>query len=765
MRRLNIIKLLSRSDKWYLGSGGPLVWTPPFPLWLDRLGFWDSPTWYDCDLGPAFTVTLLADSSDEVQLSLKGREWNPAYLKQWYEGGGKGSTFKIRVVERKSVLDDGQLVAEVSLRNLSSKRLVLHTIVWTVQKDFPEEKEYIAGAQARGHSLLYTQHVGRGTRSPMSLLHQIQIDQPSDSHAIVHTEASPMQPCWELTPLRERFQGGRFSHSARLLADARGFVYLAIHRRVLLRPSENITLCVISLVKSFQGEEQTVHGMAVSLPSKTPPTKSLAGAQLQSPTTLSLSAWRDFFSSVPYFECSDEYTTRYYWYRWFGLKLFSMRAGGGNYMHPFISEGPRYFRGAISYSAQCHMLETRWLPTPVFAQGSLENFIDHQKSDGSFWGYIRHDGYYESSFYHANWGKAALEVDRIYHDEAFLSRIYDGLKRYAEYFDRERDRERSGLYDVVNHFETGQEFSRRYLVVDAKADSENWGTVFRMKGVDATVYLYELKKALGEIAQRLGKSPEEQQSWFDGAEQIKNAILRRMWDPEEEMFFDVNPLTLKRTGVKAATCFYPYMTDLVDESHLSGLKRHLFDPNEFWTPFPVPSMSASDPMFSAEGEWKGRRMNCPWNGRVWPMTNSHVAEAVAQSAIRFRDSELRAMAVELISRFIRMLFFYGDPKRPNSFEHYHPFLGTPSVYRGVDDYQHSWVVDLIIKYVAGLRPQKDQVVVDPFPFRLSSLVLENAQVGGSRFKVQRVGKKFSVLINGKKVGASIVGEPIILKLY
>jgi len=42
MAKLNILKLLSRSDKWYLGCGGPLVWTPPFPIWLDRLGFWDS---------------------------------------------------------------------------------------------------------------------------------------------------------------------------------------------------------------------------------------------------------------------------------------------------------------------------------------------------------------------------------------------------------------------------------------------------------------------------------------------------------------------------------------------------------------------------------------------------------------------------------------------------------------------------------------------------------------------------------------------------
>ena len=258
----------------------------------------------------------------------------------------------------------------------------------------------------------------------------------------------------------------------------------------------------------------------------------------------------------------------------------------------------------------------------------------------------------------------------------------------------------------------------------------------------------------------MGRSILEQQTWLDGAAKIREAVLTKMWDPEEEMFFDVNPLTLKRTGVKAAVCFYPYMTDIVHESHLAGLKRHLFNPKEFWTPYPVPSTSADDPMFSAEGEWKGRRMNCPWNGRVWPMTSSHIAEALGQCAVRFHDAELRAKTVEFISKFIRMMFFDGDPKRPNCFEHYHPYLGTPSVYRGVDDYQHSWIVDLIMKYVVGLRPEKDRVVVDPFPFRLSSFVLENALIRGSRFKVQRRGTRFSVIVDGKRSDESVLGEPI-----
>jgi len=52
--------------------------------------------------------------------------------------------------------------------------------------------------------------------------------------------------------------------------------------------------------------------------------------------------------------------------------------------------------------------------------------------------------------------------------------------------------------------------------------------------------------------------------------------------------------------VKAAVCFYPYATDVTDASHTAGLARHLFNPREFWTPYPVPSSSADDPLFNAD---------------------------------------------------------------------------------------------------------------------------------------------------------------------
>jgi hypothetical protein len=287
----------------------------------------------------------------------------------------------------------------------------------------------------------------------------------------------------------------------------------------------------------------------------------------------------------------------------------------------------------------------------------------------------------------------------------------------------------------------------RYLFVDAAAD--DWRRI-QLKGVDATVYVYQLQRALAEMAGLLGKE-EEAAVWHRKADETRAAVRERMWDPDRRFFFDVDPRTGARSPYMAAVGFYPFLCDIAGEEHLAALRDHLLNPEEFWTAFPVPASPKTDPNFSARAEWKGKRMSCPWNGRVWPMTNSHVAEALATAA-RSLDVGLRSQAAELIQRFLRMMFFDGDPARPNAFEHYNPETGTPCVYRGIDDYQHSWVVDLLMKHLAGIQPAGgDTLVIDPLPFPVESFLLEGVWIRGRRVDVAWDAKEgFVVRVDGEE---------------
>ena len=740
--RRSPVDMLARGDKWYLGGGNRLLWAPPFPVWLDAPGFWDPAHYYNVELGPLFTWAILDDDGVSIPLRQVSRSWTPALLAcRYVPADGRGG---FAVSEEKCLLPGDVASCTVRVRNLQRTSRRLHLVFWTTQEQIPGAA-WLDDAAVADDTARFTRCAAWEGRPGFSVACAMGLDRPPTSFALQESEPTALQPHWHLTPFADLFAGGRLPCTDfRGQPGGRRQVSFALHRTLRLGAG---------------GESAVSCGFAAA------GTAAEARAALVSmrrgPVTASRRSWEREFRGVPAFACSDRRFTAAWWYRWYGLRLNTQRGGDRNYRHPFVCEGPGYFRAPISYSAPCQMLETRWMHNPALARGILRTFIDNRRPDGGFRGYIDVDRYRQEMFYHAHWGRALAALHAVHPDRGYLEEVYGPLAAYVRYFDRERDEEVSGMYDIDNHMETGQEYMSRYTAVDERADREDWGATFRLKGIDVTVYLYELKRALARAARRIGRV-DEGDLWDIEAGRIREAVRSVMWDPASGMFSDVDPATGRRTGVRAAVCFYPYFTDIVDASHLPGLKAHLFDPGAFWTPFPVPSTAADDPSFSPAAHWRGVRRNCAWSGRVWPMTNSHVAEALGRSALRFADPELRARTAEFIGRFIGMMFTAGDPSRPNSFEHYHPFTGAPSAYRGIDDYQHSWVVDLIVTYVCGIRPEEDHVAVDPFPFGLRHAAIDGVRVRGRRLAVAVEGKRYAVRVNGRAVARRPLGEPTIL---
>ncbi len=754
MKKLDILKYLEREDKWYLGGGNRLLWAPPFPIWLDYPGFWDKAHYFNYEIEPVFTWTVLDEGGNEFNLRSVQRKWDPSKLKTRFKLITKNLEQRIfRFEEVKCCLPHDVLASQIKIRNKSKKKRKLHLILWTVQPSYQATRStWISNVEVNKTGIFFTKHTHHLNQSdnPILQIHcSITFNRKIESYSVNLSEGQTIQPHWQLTPFFEKFRNGKLSNEISLSGvDNEGLIFMAIHTSIEFRAESEEQVCVYFGTAPTRKEIKR---------------KIIAMEKLKNPVTVSEKSWNDYFLTVPYFECSDAYLTRYYWYRWYGLRLNTIDVKEGNYKYPFVCEGIGYFRAPISYSAVCHILENRWMHNPKLAQGSLLTFIQNQRKDGGFRGYIDLNYYRQEMFYHANWGKVVRDLYKLHPDKKFLRKAYNGLVKYIDYFDRERDKEKSCLYDIDNHYENGQEYMHRYIAVESAADRDNWGKIFRLKGVDVAVYIYELKKSLAWMAKELNRQSAEVAKWLKGAAMIKDAILKKMWDPNDEMFFDVNPKTGKRTKVKAAVCFYPYMTDIVSEIHVSGLKRHLLNPKEFWTEYPIPSSSVDDKYFSAKPEWKGKRMNCPWNGRVWPMTNSHISEALAYTAIIFNNKELRAKSVELITKFVRMMFFNNDSTLPNCFEHYNPFTGEPSIYRGVDDYQHSWVNDLIIKYVVGIQVEDDCVTIAPFPFQLRYIKLYRLKIRGQSIIVEIGNNKLFVHLNGKKYYSSEINQPI--KIY
>ena len=731
------LELLERTDKWFLSAADGIIFAPPFPLWLDAPGFWDGATIYQYAFAPLFTVAAVDEAGRELPLRASERRWTPADLTAEYV-----LPRGIRATEVRTVHPGGIFVSEWRLHAESPVRV--HLVGWTAQDAASVD---LSSVRWDG-SLSFTRTVTDRRQVPLAITAQLACVGGANSWSAQLSERSALQPIWAYTPFVEKWQSEALPGVVRVTGvSTDGLLYGAVHRTLTVDAEGAATTFAMRLTPADSR-------LAPASPSATP-------GHAATPGGASRARWRELFARAPGFRCSDPYFEHYYWYRWYGLWLNAIAAGVGNYRHPAMCEGIDFFHQPISYSAQCHVRELRWARDPELARGVLRTFFAHQKSDGSLHGRIYANHLVGTDFYHTDWGGALLALDAVWPDDAFIREMYDPLARYAEWLVRTRDVDCTGMFDVLDQYETGQEYMSRYQAVDPDADRYGWENRIRLKGIDATVYAYTLLRALERIALRAGV-PGDGSRWRALADRTALAVRATMWDPDQEMFFDVDPRSGARTGVKAAVCFYPYATDLATAGHMAGLQRHLLDPGEFWTSFPIPSSAVDDPLFDAAGEWKGKRHLCPWNGRVWPMTNSHVVEAVVQAA-RGGVPALRDAAAQLLRRFVYMMFHDADPRRPNCYEHYNPFSGRPSVYRGIDDYQHSWVNDLIVQYVAGLHPRDGGVQVDPLPLGLELVELTGARVRGATVNVRVTGSTLTVLVDGQSRSGR-VGEPMFVPL-
>ena len=736
------IAALARDDKWFLGGLDGVVWAPPFPRWLHRPGFWDPVHLLQHEVGPGFSVALVRPGGLESPLRAvpgpgggeraPGR-WRPGRLvARWQDERD------VVIEERRQVLPGGILESSWDI----PRKFEGHLVGFTAQP-----ADATDGVESTAAGVGWTRTVS--DRRGQEVVLRVEL---AGSVAPAWRRIAPSEgrgaPEWRYSPFTEVGEGGAEraatggSPGPNPDPDTHrlGWVWIAV------------ALPLAGIAGGGPPALRLTLRLASPEPGGSAPTSPTAASPAPPPgETPAATSWESFFGDFPRFRCGDPYLDRTFDYRIYGLGLNRIEGSWGPVRHPAIAEGPEYFHVPIAYSAQCHMMEMRWRKGGCEAWGSLLNFVDNQKPDGSFHGRLYPERLEGTDFYHANWGDALLAVDDMHPDAAALARCYEGLSRYARWLTAERDPEGSGMFTVTNHFETGQEYMSRYMAVDAEADVAGWRPRLRLKGIDVTVYAHQLFRALASVARRLER-PGDEAEWRGLEERCRRAIDERMWSAEAGLFTDVDGRTGERTGVKAAVGFYPLLTGGVDGARLDALLDHLEDPATFGTRFPLPSSSVDDPRFSAEGIWRGKRRNCPWNGRVWPMTTSHVIEGLLRC---WRGGNSRgngragALAADMLRRFARMMFTDGDPSRPNCFEHYNPHTGRACHFRGIDDYQHSWILDLLARGFGGLHVDASGVEVRPLP---------NGPARVSLGPVTARGCTVSAEVEPERVSATVDGE-------
>lgn len=287
-------------------------------------------------------------------------------------------------------------------------------------------------------------------------------------------------------------------------------------------------------------------------------------------------------------------------------------------------------------------------------------------------------------------------------DQAFLAEIYPRLAKYDDWMWRRRN--------------TGDG-----LLVWYHGD-EAWDNATRMfplptKTVDGSATAYLQRKILAGIAGILGRE-EDAAKFQKRADLTRQSITEKMWNERDSFYHDLSYDDLLRPQ-KSLAGFLPLLAEIASPGQLQALRKHLRDPNEFWTPYPVPTLSRDDPDFDAR----------TWglNGPVWVPTNWFVMEGLARAGDVEIANEILQKTVEMMSK---------PTGYPTAAEQYNPETG---VFFGVADYSWCGVLNhYITKWVLGIQPDaaSGQVVIHPhLPSPWKFARLNNLQIGEHELSV------------------------------
>jgi hypothetical protein len=526
--------------------------------------------------------------------------------------------------------------------------------------------------------------------------------------------------------------------------------------------------------------------------------------------------WKEMLTErIPSFRCSDAYLEKLYYFRWWSL-LTKLNVGGyGRWSKPLAREGTVGFNALITYSGGPNTIDLRWMRSPEWAYGNLQSFYgnlnegklanhiypDRLDGDGANRGPNR-AGRMIDFPYHNFLVKALADVYALHPDKELLRQLWPEVKTATALYDRELDADHDGLYETYPWSNiSGQEYGTRYLYFhpfdkllsydrtwrprndddpEKLADMIERGVslrpglkiartaaemqqqikqdlYYRQETVDESCYAYADMMAMASIAEILGEGSARDR-WLASAQRTRHEVLAKLWDPKTSFFYDRDAVTKQRSLVKTPTGFYPFWAGIGEKEHLPQFK-HLFNPEEFWTRYPLPTISMDYPKLE-----QLRRLGWTyWSWNNWPMTTSHVADAAAQAAKRL-DPSLTQGAAELMMRYTRMHFIDGDLQRPCISEHFDPVSGAPNA---PDlDYAHSYFIDLVMRHVAGIEvdANSDTIRIQPLELGLDQFDMSRVRVKGHDLGVAWKDGTLTVTVDEKTAATHKALKPLVVSL-
>jgi glycogen debranching enzyme len=231
---------------------------------------------------------------------------------------------------------------------------------------------------------------------------------------------------------------------------------------------------------------------------------------------------------------------------------------------------------------------------------------------------------------------------------AFLDEVLPRVRRYFDWLDRVRDPDRDGLIAILQPDESGLDHTPKYDAclgiprVEHEELTRAWervagpyAEVGRDPGAMFALDLFAVEDVLvnaiyGENQRVLARLLHERGDGAGAAEMERRAdrttagLAEKCWDPEGRLFFDLAGRREEPLRTNTISSLMPLVLADLPKAMGEGLIAHVADPDEYATPYPLPSVALNDPTYRpARAEER-----LLWRGPVWINTNWYVARGL-----------------------------------------------------------------------------------------------------------------------------------------
>ena len=358
-------------------------------------------------------------------------------------------------------------------------------------------------------------------------------------------------------------------------------------------------------------------------------------------------------------------------------------------------------------------------------------------------------------------------------DKDYLRRLYETLEGFDAYLWRTRDSNGDGVLETWCVWDTGEDNSvRMYEAPEAwphdyppRGDrlpdlnspeaARYWmrpGTPnaprpqikeirVPYESMDIMAYSYAGRRAMAEISAELGNGQEP--FWRKKAEEVQRRLIQALWRPEKTACYDRdkdNRFLETLTHNNLRCMWYGIFTQEMADAFI---RHHLLNPDEFWTPMPLPSLAANDPLFK-------NTPNNSWSGQPQGLTY--------QRAIRALENYGHYAEVTLIGE----KFVQAVGKTCRFRQQYDPFTGQPDdVPNARPDYGPTLLAALeYIGRMHGIHIERDHVFWSGLP-RDKHAIDSTQRWGDKTYAMRIAGGEMVGSLNGRELFRCTTGVRVV----